>query len=60
MATGQRAFPGELFSQVVDAILHVACPFHRTHVQSEISGDFERIILKLALDKDPDNATNVR
>jgi serine/threonine protein kinase/Tfp pilus assembly protein PilF len=53
MATGQRAFPGELFSQVVDAILHrLPVPPHA--LNSEISGDFERIILK-CLDKDPEH-----
>ncbi len=53
MATGQRAFPGELFSQVVDAILH-RLPIPPHALNSEISGDFERIILK-CLDKDPEH-----
>src|SRR6266850_6334090 len=53
MATGQRAFRGELLSQVVDAILH-RLPIPPHELNSDISGDFERIILK-CLDKDLEN-----
>lgn len=52
MATGRRAFPGELFTQVVDAVLH-RLPVAPTKLNSEISADLERIILK-CLDKDPE------
>jgi eukaryotic-like serine/threonine-protein kinase len=50
MATGRRAFPGELFTQVVDSILH-RFPVAPRKLNSEISVDLERIILK-CLDKD--------
>jgi len=53
MATGQRAFRGELLSQVVDAILH-RLPIPPHELNSDISRDFERIILK-CLDKDLEN-----
>ena len=53
MATGRRAFPEELFTQVVDAILH-RMPVAPRALNAELSIDLERIILK-CLDKDPEN-----
>jgi TolB-like protein/Tfp pilus assembly protein PilF len=53
MATGRRAFSGELFSQVIDAILHQMPVLPRT-LSPELSGDLERIIMK-CLDKEPEH-----
>ena len=51
MATDIRAFPGELPSRVIDAILHHP-PIPPRALNSRISPELERIILK-CLDKDP-------
>jgi serine/threonine protein kinase/Tfp pilus assembly protein PilF len=51
MATERRAFPEELPSRVIDAILHHA-PVAPRALNSRISPEMERIILK-CLDKDP-------
>src|SRR5580765_291274 len=51
MATDIRAFPGELPSRVIDAILHHP-PVPPRALNSRISPELERIILK-CLDKDP-------
>lgn len=51
MATGQRAFNGELFSQVIDAILHKPPVPPRT-LNPRISVELDRIICK-CLDKEP-------
>jgi serine/threonine protein kinase/Flp pilus assembly protein TadD len=51
MATDRRAFPEELPSRVIDAILHHA-PVPPRALNSRISPGLERIILK-CLDKDP-------
>ena len=51
MATDRRAFPDELPSRVIDAILHHP-PVPPRALNSRISPDLERIILK-CLDKDP-------
>jgi serine/threonine protein kinase/tetratricopeptide (TPR) repeat protein len=53
MATGRRAFPGELFSQVVDAILH-QLPVPPRTLNPGITGELERIICK-CLDKEPEH-----
>jgi len=53
MATGQRAFPGELFSQVMDAIVHRQPVPPRT-LNPKISVELDRIISK-CLDKEPDH-----
>jgi len=52
MATDIRAFPDELPSRVIDAILHHP-PVPPRALNSRISPELERIILK-CLDKDPD------
>jgi serine/threonine protein kinase/tetratricopeptide (TPR) repeat protein len=51
MATGQRAFNGILFSQVIDAILHQP-PTPPRNLNPEISVELDRIICK-CLDKEP-------
>jgi len=51
MATDRRAFPEELPSRVIDAILHHP-PVSPRALNSRISPELERIILK-CLDKDP-------
>jgi len=51
MATDRRAFPEELPSRVIDAILHHP-PVPPRALNSRISPELERIILK-CLDKDP-------
>jgi TolB-like protein/Tfp pilus assembly protein PilF len=51
MATNRRAFPQELPSRVIDAILHHS-PVPPRALNSRISPELERIILK-CLDKDP-------
>jgi serine/threonine-protein kinase len=51
MATNRRAFPQELPSRVIDAILHDP-PVPPRALNSRISPELERIILK-CLDKDP-------
>ena len=51
MATNRRAFPQELPSRVIDAILHHP-PVPPRALNSRISPELERIILK-CLDKDP-------
>jgi serine/threonine protein kinase/tetratricopeptide (TPR) repeat protein len=51
MATNRRAFPEELPSRVIDAILHHP-PVPPRALNSRISPEMERIILK-CLDKDP-------
>ncbi len=51
MATGQRAFNGILFSQVIDAILHQP-PIPPRKLNPEISVELDRIICK-CLDKEP-------
>ncbi len=51
MATHRRAFPEELPSRVIDAILHHP-PVSPRALNSRISPELERIILK-CLDKDP-------
>jgi serine/threonine-protein kinase len=51
MATDKRAFPEELPSRVIDAILHYP-PVAPRALNPRISPDLERIILK-CLDKDP-------
>jgi eukaryotic-like serine/threonine-protein kinase len=51
MATDRRAFPQELPSRVIDAILHHP-PVAPRALNSRISPELERIILK-CLDKDP-------
>jgi len=51
MATNRRAFPQELPSRVIDAILHHQ-PVPPRALNSRISPELERIILK-CLDKDP-------
>jgi serine/threonine-protein kinase len=51
MATNRRAFPQELPSRVIDAILHHP-PVPPRALNSKISPELERIILK-CLDKDP-------
>ncbi len=51
MGTGRRAFPEELPSRVIDAILHRP-PISPRALNSRISPEMERIILK-CLDKDP-------
>jgi len=51
MATGQRAFNGILFSQVIDAILHQP-PISPRNLNPEISAELDRIICK-CLDKEP-------
>jgi len=51
MATDRRAFPEELPSRVIDAILHYP-PVPPRALNSRISPELERIILK-CLDKDP-------
>jgi eukaryotic-like serine/threonine-protein kinase len=51
MATGRRAFSGELLSRVIDDILHQP-PVPPRALHSRISPELERIILK-CLDKDP-------
>jgi serine/threonine protein kinase/tetratricopeptide (TPR) repeat protein len=53
MATGQRAFPGELFSQVLDAIVHQQ-PVPPRVRNPKISVELDRIICK-CLDKEPDH-----
>src|SRR6516164_883993 len=53
MATGRRAFQGELFSQVIDAIFH-QLPVPPRTLNAGISGELERVILK-CLDKGPEN-----
>jgi serine/threonine protein kinase/tetratricopeptide (TPR) repeat protein len=52
MATRRRAFQGELFSQVLEAILH-QLPIPPRTLNPEVSGELERIILK-CLDKEPE------
>jgi eukaryotic-like serine/threonine-protein kinase len=52
MATRRRAFQGELFSQVIEAILH-QLPVPPRTLNPEVSGELERIILK-CLDKEPE------
>jgi eukaryotic-like serine/threonine-protein kinase len=51
MATGQRAFNGTLFSQVIDEILHQP-PIPPRRLNPEISVELDRIICK-CLDKEP-------
>jgi serine/threonine protein kinase/Tfp pilus assembly protein PilF len=51
MATDRRAFPEELPSRVIDAVLHHP-PVSPRALNSRISPELERIILK-CLDKDP-------
>ena len=53
MATGRRAFQGELFSQVIDAILH-QLPVPPRTLNTGIPGELERVILK-CLDKGPED-----
>jgi serine/threonine-protein kinase len=53
MATGRRAFSGDLPSRVIDAILHGPLVPPRA-LDSRISPELERIILK-CMDKDPEH-----
>jgi eukaryotic-like serine/threonine-protein kinase len=53
MATGRRAFSGELFSSVIDAILH-QMPVPPRTLNPGLSGELERIIVK-CLDKEPEH-----
>lgn len=52
MSTGRKAFSGEVFSQVIDAILH-QMPVPPRALNPGISGELERIICK-CLDREPE------
>src|SRR5579864_3820273 len=53
MATSQRAFAGDLPSQIIDAVLHQP-PLSPRAINRGISAELERIVLK-CLEKQPEN-----